>query len=142
MSVAENKDLLERVIVEFNNMADRTGYFQLYHSDCVLHGYPPGLSPGLEGAKQFYHSLWNAFPDSNLVIEDVIAEGDRVACRYILHGTHKADFMGIPASGTKIALRGMTILRFVNGKCAERWQALDELGLMQQLGAIPAPGGK
>jgi predicted ester cyclase len=140
MSTVTNRAILQRAVENFNRADNRTGYFDLYDDNVVLHGFSPGLAPGVEGVKQFYGALWAAFPDCRLTIDDLISEGDRIAVRYTLSGTHQREFMGIPPTSKHISLAGFTILRFPGGKCVERWRnQANRLGLMQQLGAIPAP---
>ena len=80
-----------------------------------------------------------AFPDLHVTIEDVVAEGDRVVVRTTYTGTHQADLQGIPATGKTVSESAITIFRLANGKIAEGWLVADNLGLMQQLGVIPAP---
>jgi predicted ester cyclase len=76
-------------------------------------------------------------PDIHVTIEDMIAEGDRLACRWECSGTHQVDFFGIPATGKKATWTGVTIYRFDSGKIVEAWWAEDALGMLQQLGIIP-----
>ena len=107
-----------------------------------IHGFPPNLPSNFEGMRMFYDAVWRAFPDSQLVIDDdVIVEGDKAAFRYIFTGTQKEEFMGIPPTGKRVKIDGMTILRFdqSSSKCIERWNLADMIGLMQQIGAISAP---
>lgn len=138
MSAEENKALVQGA-VEILGKGDLDGYIDSYDEGVALHGYPPGLAPGIEGARQFYTGMVAAFPDIKVEIEDMVAEGEKVVARFTLRATHQGEFMGVHATGNRVAVGGITILRFAGGKIAERWQALDELGLMQQLGAIPAP---
>ena len=138
MSVEENKAILLRAAENFSSKDSREDYFQIYDTNAVVHGYP-GVEPGIDSIKQFYRTFWAAFPDSQLTLDDAIAEGDEVACHFTLRATHQGEFMGIPPSGRQVTLTGITILRFAGGKCVERWSQADFLGLMQQLGAIPAP---
>lgn len=139
MSPEDNGTVLRRAIERFNDLEDRTAYFELYDPDVVLHGFPPGLAPGIEGVEQFYAAYWAAFPDVRVTIEDVVGEGGKLAVRYTVRATHRGEFMGIPATGNRVTFEGITVLRFEGGKCVERWQSADMLGLMQQLGAFPAP---
>lgn len=81
MSPEENKAVLQRAVSCYNNLADRSGYFDLYDASAVVHGYQ-GVEPGLESIQKFYRTFWAAFPDSHLTIEDMLAEGEKVACRY------------------------------------------------------------
>lgn len=138
MSTAENKASLQCAIDHWNNQ-NLDGYLELYDANIILHGFPPGLAPGVEGARQFYTGVWAAFPGNQLTIDDAVAEGDEVAVRFTLRGVHRGAFMGIPPTGKEITLTGITILRFAGGRCVERWNQADFLGLLQQLGAVPAP---
>ena len=106
----------------------------------VLHF--PGSPPiaGIEPAKQLMASYTAAFPDLQLTTEDIVAEGDKVAIRNTWRGTHQGVFQGLPPTGRHVTFTGTDIFRFVGGKIAEQWADLDALGLMQQLGAIPAMG--
>ena len=78
-----------------------------------------------------------AFPDASFSIEDIVAEGDRVAIRAIGHATHTGPYRGMPPTGKKIEVGMLGISRFTNGKFAELWRISDRLGLMQQLGLMP-----
>jgi predicted ester cyclase len=77
-----------------------------------------------------------AFPGIQVVPQDIIIEGDKVAVRYQMSGVHLGDFMGLPATGCPFSVQGITIMRFVDGKCVERWSETDMLGLMTQIGAV------
>ena len=81
-----------------------------------------------------------AFPDLHASVEDVIAEGDKVALRMVARGTHQGDFMGIPATGKKVSMAEMHILQFAGGKVSAHWGLTDQLGMMQQLGVVESPG--
>ena len=83
--------------------------------------------------------FFTAFPDMHVTIEDQIAEGDKVASRLTVSGTHKGDFMGMAPTGKQMMITGIDIVHIKDGKAVERWGNLDDLGLMQQLGAIPPP---
>jgi steroid delta-isomerase-like uncharacterized protein len=80
----------------------------------------------------------SAFPEVHIEIEDQIAEGDKVASRWVARGTHEGDLMGLPPSGKQVTVVGMTIDRVAEGKVAETWDSYDALGMMQQIGAIPS----
>jgi steroid delta-isomerase-like uncharacterized protein len=94
---------------------------------------------GREGIKQFYATLRAAFPDIHFTIEDQIAEGDRVVTRWTARATHTGEYQGIPPTGKQFSLTGIDIDRIANGKVVECWPIADELGVLQQLGVIPAP---
>jgi steroid delta-isomerase-like uncharacterized protein len=81
-----------------------------------------------------------AFPDGRTTIDDIIAEGDKVVVRATMKGTHKGEFMGIPATGKQVTISGIDVTRFVNGKSTEHWGQWDTLGMMQQVGVVPPPG--
>ena len=137
------KAAIHRAISAFNKAEDRSAYFNLYNSKLLkIHGFPPNLPSNFEGMKMFYDVLWRAFPDSQLVIDDIIVEGDKAACRYTFTGTQKGEFMGIPPTEKRVKVNGMTIFHFdqSSNKCIERWNMPDMMGLMQQIGAIPSTG--
>ncbi len=105
--------------------------------------YIPGSPPmDFEGHSQFGLMFYAAFPDLGHTIEDTIAEEDSVAVRFTLSGTHEGDFMGLPATGRRITVSAIAILRIAGGKVTGLHAVFDALGLMQQLGAIPEPGGE
>lgn len=135
----QNLAAIERAVGAFNNPPQRERYFDLYASNVVLHGFPPGLPEGVAGVKAFFNGFWSAFPDARLRGDDIVAgDGDKVAIRYTIDGTHQGEFAGVAPTGKKVTVTGQTIVRFVDGKVAERWNAVDMLGLLQQLGAVNA----
>jgi predicted ester cyclase len=93
----------------------------------------------LAGHQQFAAMFYAAFPDMYHVVEDTIAEDDRVVVRFTIHGTHTGNFMGIPPTGRRIDVTANILLRVVEGKVAELRGVFDQVGLMQQLGVMPAP---
>ena len=99
------------------------------------------LAPGLEGFKQLVQMYRSAFPDAQVTIEDEIAEGDKVVTRWTGRGTHQGEFMGIQPTGKQATVTGISIDRISGGKIVESWTSSDTLGLLQQLGAVPAPTG-
>ena len=80
-----------------------------------------------------------AFPQYEIIVEDMIAEGDKVVIRAIFRGTHKGDFMGLPPTDITVESPGMLIYRIKDNKIVEHWGQSDQLGLMQQLGMLPTP---
>jgi len=131
------ESIIRKVVGYFNN-GDLDGYLGLYAEDTALHYLPPGMPGGVAGARLFYGMFMAAFPDIHVDIKDILVEGDRAAVRIILTGTQKGELMGVPASGKPISVSAISILRFAGGKCVERWSELDMMGLMTQIGAIPA----
>ena len=139
MSTEENKTIARRYIEELFNQKNLATVDELNTPDFVLHNDATTMQ-GLEPYKQFLSMDLTAFPDLHMTIEDQIAEGDIVAERVTMHGTHKGDLMGIPPTGKQVTITAIYIVRFANGKGAEVWANTDVLGLMQQLGVVPAPG--
>jgi steroid delta-isomerase-like uncharacterized protein len=84
---------------------------------------------------------YGAFPDFELSLDDMLAEGDEVATRWSFTGTHQGDLMGVPATGRQVRASGMTIQRVSDGKIVEGWTIFDTMGLMQQLGVMEQPPG-
>jgi steroid delta-isomerase-like uncharacterized protein len=91
---------------------------------------------GFKDFKQNTNEVYNTFPDAQFNIDEMVAEGDRVAVRWTFTGTHKGEFMGIPPTNKKITAWGIEIYRVVDGKFVESWERFDDLGLMQQLGLV------
>ena len=135
MSIEENKALI-RHIYELCNRKDLDSYFKLLDPGYIAHFSMGDFS--LEQAKQFETMYFAAFPDVSATIEDMVAEGDKVAIRVTWRGTHKGEFMGIAPTGNKIKMTNTLIFRIAVGKLAENWATIDELRMMQQLGAIPS----
>lgn len=134
--MSQRQSLL-RALECFADPLRRDAYFNLYSENVVLHGYA-GVEPGLESVKQFYrNAIWGAFPDARVTVEDMLEEGDKLTCRFTMTGTHLGPFWGIAATGKPVAMPGITILRFANGKCVERWSCGDGLAVLGQIGAFP-----
>ena len=137
MAQSENVAAIESAVAQMNS-GNLEGYLELYSDDLTLHGYPPGVE-GKAGVSEFYAAFARALPDIELTAEDVMTDGDRVAIRYRVQGTHKDELMGVPATGNKVDVEGQSFFRFENGRVVERWQSLDGAALLTQLGALPAP---
>jgi steroid delta-isomerase-like uncharacterized protein len=134
----ENKAISRRFLDELWNRSNFGLVDQLLASD--YDGHSSTVIRGPEGAMEFVPRLRNAFPDFQFSILDQIAEGDKVATRWTIRGTHKGEFQGMPPSGKQIEMTGITIFRIANGKLIEGWTNEDVLGMSQQLGAVPVPG--
>lgn len=139
MSTEDNKALVRRFYEEIFNRGNMAVVDELCTANYLFHD-PTGPVQGPEGFKQFATMYRTAFPDLHITIDDAIAEGDKVVARTTGRGTHKGELMGIPPTGKQIAVSGMTISRIVNGKAEETWANYDALGMLQQLGVVPAPG--
>jgi steroid delta-isomerase-like uncharacterized protein len=134
----ENEATVRRWVEEGCNNGDLAMVDTHYAPDYVGHG--PGSDIVGEAAfRQFIRSWHTGFPDFHMALQDLIATGDQVAWRFILTGTHQGEFNGIPPTGRTMRSTGIVITRFADGKWAEDYIAFDLLGLLQQLGAIPAP---
>jgi steroid delta-isomerase-like uncharacterized protein len=136
LSIATNKAIVRRYVEQVLNEKRHDLVEEFLTENIELHG--SGVAPGLEVVKQWFTTYATAFPDGRTVMEDVVAEEDRVVTRTTFNGTHLAEIEGIPATGKKVSMPGITIFRLDNGKIAEGWLFNDNLSLMQQLGAIPA----
>jgi predicted ester cyclase len=138
MSTEDNKALMHRAY-DALNQKNLAVLDEVDAPDLVVHI----VSTTIQGLEAFKQGLWlflTAFPDARFTLEDLIAEGDRVAVRYTFRGTHTGNYMGIAPTGKQVTQTGITINRFANGKAVELWGNVDDLGLLQQLGAVPAPG--
>ena len=140
MSTEENKALIRRAFEEVWGKGDFAVEKEVVATDVVDHNTPPGWPLGLEGHHQVVVMVRNAFPDLQITLEDVIAEGDKVVDRWTIRATHTGPFMNIPPTRKQVTFTGMDITRIKNGKIVELWHQEDILGMMQQLGVIPAPG--
>lgn len=121
------------------NAGDIDGFGALLADDFVEHEELAGLEPTKEGVLSFFRMLRAAFPDMRMAVEDVIASGDRVVARVRCTGTHQGVFAGIPATGKGIDAQLIDIMGMGDdGRCHEHWGVMDQLTLLQQLGAIPA----
>lgn len=132
----QNKLLIRRAVEEILNQQKFDVLPEYVASDFVIHS-PHEDIHGREGATQLYSMLYQAFPDLHFTIEDQLADGDRVVTRWTATGTHKGEFQGIPATNKPVRMTGTDIDRFANGKVVECWTVTDDLGLLQQLGALP-----
>jgi len=135
----QNKNLISHVVNEIWNKGKFDMIEKLVTDDFVIHtARPEDDLKGPEQVKQFYTHLHKAFPDIKFTIKDQIAEADKVVTHYTVSATHKGEFKGIPATGNKVNFKGVDIDKISDGKFVECWSNIDELGLMQQLGVIPA----
>jgi steroid delta-isomerase-like uncharacterized protein len=136
LSIATHKAIVRRYIEQVLNEQRHDLAEEFLTDNLEFHG--SGLAPGLDVVKQWLTTFAAAFPDGHQVIEDVIAEEDRVVARTTFNGTHKGDMQGIPATGKSVSIPSITIFRLDNGKIAEGWLVNDNLGMMQQLGVVPS----
>jgi steroid delta-isomerase-like uncharacterized protein len=140
VSPQQLKAQARRIVEEVFNQGDLAVADELLAADIVHHTPGPPPPPGVEGAKQWVTTLRRAFPDHHATVDDEIAEGDKVVQRITAHGTHEGAFLDIPPTGKHVTYQVMEINRAgPDGKFVEHWSSVDLLGLLQQLGAVPAP---
>src|SRR5215212_8197196 len=133
-----NKAVVRRFVEEVQNQKDWAVFDELNARDFVNLSAPPGMPADLEGGKAFLSAFVNAFPDSHLTIDDMIAEGDRVVTKKTMTGTHTGEFNGIPPTGRRVEIQYVDILRLRDGQIVEHWLSMDQLNFMRQLGVIPS----
>ncbi len=137
MSPEQNKTIIRR-FYEAVDAGRIEALDEFIAPDCVDHNPPPipGRAEGLEGFRQAFRLFQTATPGDH-VVEDLIAEGEKVVARVTGRGTHAGTLFGIPPTGRRVEMTGVVIYRLAGGKIVERWSQHDLFGLLQQLGAIP-----
>jgi steroid delta-isomerase-like uncharacterized protein len=140
MSTEANKMLARRVFEEVLNGRNLNLLDELATPDYIEHNPLPGQGTGIEGIRDRYTTVFNAF-DSQFAIDDVIAEGDKVVLRWTQSGTHIGPILGMPRTGRSFRTTGIEIWRVENGKLAEHWDVVDIFGQLMQLGLLPEPTG-
>ena len=131
----ENKAIARLFLDELWNRVNFEAVDRLMASDYDGHSSTVINGPG--GARQFVPTMRAAFPDFQFEVLDQVAEGDRVATRWAAHGTHQGEFQGVPPSGKRVKITGITIFRLADRKLIEGWTSEDVLGLLQQIGVLP-----
>jgi steroid delta-isomerase-like uncharacterized protein len=136
----QNKALVRRAFEEGFNQGKVAVFDELTASNATFHdpNVPGGKYTGPEGLKQVDQIYRIAFPDARYTINDQIAEGDKVVTRWTATGTHKGQLMGIAPTNKRVTVTGISIGRYQDGKVVEWWSSYDMLGLLQQLGVVPA----
>ncbi|HEV2713518.1 MAG TPA: ester cyclase [Gaiellaceae bacterium] len=132
-----NKAVIRRFVEEVQNQKNWDAFDELNSSDFVNLSAPPGVPNDKEGGKMFLGAFINAFPDSYVTIEDMIAEGDQVVTKKTFTGTHTGEFSGIPPTGNRVSIQYVDIMRVRDGQIVEHWLSMDQLSFMQQLGVVP-----
>jgi predicted ester cyclase len=138
MGAQAYKDAVELAVDRWNAHDER--YFEAYTQDAPMHGFPATVPPTVEGIRALFGAMWAAFPDIRVEIEHLLVEDDVATLHFRIVGTHEGEFMGAAPTGNRIDVDAITLLRFgPEGKVVERWNRMDEVGLMTQLGLMPAP---
>ena len=140
MSTEENKAIIRRAVEETWHKRNLDVIDELYATDFVNHDSGAPDVRDLVTYKGFIAAARTGLPDFHVTIEDMIAEGDKVASRWTARGTHQDELFGIPPTGKQATWTGMTIYRFAGGKIVEAWWLRDMLSLLIQLGVVPPPG--
>ena len=141
MSTIENETIVRRYMEEGVSRGNVAIADEVLAAGFVFHfpGVPVPMDVnGWKGTTALFHT---AFPDQTTTVDALIAEGDQVAARFTFRGTHQGDFQGLAPTGKTATMTGIAFWRLAEGKIAEHWVEIDAMGLMQQLGAIPAPAG-
>ena len=137
----ENKALVRRFFEVGPSRGDLRAARELLANDFALH-VPLPCSPGVQGIIEVISACRAAFEHLDVTVEDMVAEGDRVAARFTARGIHRGDFMGLTATERSITMTGIEIFRIENGSIAELWGEANLVGLMGQLGILPSSGGQ
>jgi steroid delta-isomerase-like uncharacterized protein len=134
----DNAAIIRRFVDEVITHGKIESAAQYVREDVVEQVPLPGQGPGLDGLKDILRAMRTGFPDIAFFILEQIAEGDKVASRFEWTGTHKGEFLGIPATGRPVNVWGIVIDRLENGRIKDTRIIMDTLGLMIQLGALPS----
>jgi steroid delta-isomerase-like uncharacterized protein len=137
VSESENVSVIARFLEEVINQGRLEQADELVAVDFVELDPLPGQRPGREGLKEVIGMMRVAFPDIHWVVEETVASGDKVVTRFTWTGTHRGTFLGVPASGRSVSVKGVVIDRLASGKMADSRILMDNFTMMQQLGVIP-----
>ena len=135
----ENVALIQRWFEEVWNKGREEAIEEMFAADGIAHGLADDAGNPLRGPrdyKPFFQKFRTAFPDIEVVVEDTVAEGDKVAARCLVRGKHQADSLGFAATGQATEFTGITIVRIENGKIVEAWNNFDFMTMYKQLGAL------
>ena len=124
----ENKDLMKRFVVEYQTNHDDAVLYELVSADFVDHSALPGLPPGRDGVRALFDAFHAAFADFTGVIEDQVAELDKVVTRKSFTGRHVGEFMGVQPTGRDVRIDVIDIVRVADGQIVEHWNVVDQLG--------------
>ena len=137
-----NKAMIRRFVEEVKNKRHLEQLGDIFRSDYQEHNATvSSFGPGIDGYKQFLTHLFTAFPEDTVTIDEIVAEGDMVVYRGTETGTHKAEFLRIPATGKSATWTEIQFFKIHDGKVIEHWVDVDLFGWFTQLGVLPAMGG-
>jgi steroid delta-isomerase-like uncharacterized protein len=136
----ENRVVIQRWFEEVWNKGREEAIDELFAEDGIANGLADEtgepLRGGPAGFKPFFQRFRNAFPDIEVIVEDTVSEGDKIAARCRVRGTHRGDTLGFVATNNAVDFTGICIVRIRDGKIAEAWNNFDFLGMSQQINAI------
>jgi steroid delta-isomerase-like uncharacterized protein len=138
MAESGNKAVIGRFVEEVINQGRLEVADEIVAVDFVELDPLPGQRQGREGLKEVLGGMLAAFPDMHWVVEEMVAEGEKVVTRFTWTGTHRGTFLGIPATGKGVSVKGVVIDRLVGGLMTDSRILMDTMGMMQQLGVVPA----
>jgi len=141
MSTSENKQVIRDFLEDVINQGRLERADALVKSEFIELDPLPGQRQGREGLKEVIGQIRSAFPDTHWIVDEMVAEEDKVVTRFHWTGTHLGAFLGIPATGKQVKVNGVVIDRLEAGQMAESRILMNDLSLMQQLGVLPAPQG-
>ncbi len=145
---AQNAELSRRIFEDVWNRKNLSAIDELMSADYVHHDpSSPAVPSGVDGYKQFVNAYMSAFPDAHFTIDDAFTDGQNTevqneVTRWTVVGTHEGELAGIPRTGRRFSVTGISIARIANGKITESWNSWDALGLMQQLGVVSEAKGR
>jgi len=139
---AQNAELSRRIFEDVWNRKNLSAIDDLISADYVHHDANSPAASGIDGYKQFVNYYMNAFPDAHFTIDDAFTDGQNEVTRWTVVGTHEGELAGIPRTGRRFSVTGITIARIADGKITESWNNWDALGLMQQLGVVSEAKGR
>jgi steroid delta-isomerase-like uncharacterized protein len=135
MSTTQHNKAIVEECYDVALRGDRARLEQMLTPDYVIH--VPEEHHGVDGLLGMVQVFRSAMPDMTVTIDHVFAEGDDVACRFTVRGTHEGDLFGTPPTNRAVEIKGITISRCADGRIAEEWELVDAVGLLQQIGALP-----
>ena len=139
MSIEENKAIVRRFFEELLSTDNFAVADEILSPDFRFYFAGSPVAMDLESYMEFLVARRAAFPERRFIVEDMIGEGDKVSARFTMRGTHKGEFRGIAPSGTELTMTGIDMIRISEGKLVEDRVEVDQLGMMQQLGAETSP---
>lgn len=134
MGIERNKAIARRFIEEILGRGNFDLLDEITADNYADHNLPAGVTP-----RQSIGAFRAGFPDVEVTVEDVLAEGEKAVVRYTIRGTNTGSFFGMPPTGKSVRMSGISVYRIVGDKLVEGWVEYDQLGLLQQLGVVPSP---